>query len=67
MKIETLYKLQNVCIEAIEYVGSANYQEREIHAMKEINRCFEAARKGNIRAIEFRYMKWKKEEKGGRR
>lgn len=46
--------LKFVAIQAVEYVGSANYQERENHAKREIYRCFGAFERGDYDAIEFR-------------
>jgi hypothetical protein len=37
---EALVKLLSVCLTAVEYVGSANYPERESHAKAEVRRNF---------------------------
>lgn len=39
-EVSALYALRLVAQEAVEYVGFANYAERERHAKKEISRNF---------------------------
>lgn len=50
-------KLETVARIAVEYVGSANYQERENHAISEIERCFRAAKLGKENEIVFRELR----------
>lgn len=51
-----LLTLQNIVIEAIEYVGFANYKEREAHAKREIDRNFTLYRESK-----YSYLKFKNE------
>ena len=39
-----MLRLESVCRLAVEYVGSANYQHREDHALSEVSRCFTEAK-----------------------
>ncbi len=48
MNKDILEKLRLVCYEAVSYVGSANYHERELAAKKAINAAFLAAKHENI-------------------
>ena len=52
---EILIKLGNVAIDAVEFVGSANYEERERHACDEIRRCFKAAKAKKVDEIVFNH------------
>lgn len=51
--MDNLSKLQQVVIEAIEYVGSANYQVREDAAKNAVYLAFRAYRKNEPDNIKF--------------
>ena len=46
-------KLENACRNAVQYVGMANYTEREFHAVSEIERMFKAFSEGRFDDIDF--------------
>lgn len=52
-KEDALRELRTVCRVAIEYVGSANYQHRENHALKQVENSFTAYMTGNFDKIGF--------------
>lgn len=56
MDKDILRRLENVCQNAVEYVGFANYRERERWALMEVSRCFTEAesREPRLSEIEFR-------------
>lgn len=49
----TIYKLEQVVRDAIEYVGSANYSYRETHALLEVRRNFALFLNGDFEKIKF--------------
>ena len=54
MSNEIASRLSSVIRECIQYVGSANYEHRERHALNEAARNIKAARDEKIDEIEFR-------------
>lgn len=45
---ERLLAVQDVCQQAVEYVGSANYLERERHALSNVRQAFRDYEAGKI-------------------
>lgn len=52
-RVLILRNLADVALYAIEYVGSANYPEREIHAIREVRRAYDAAIAGRVHDIKW--------------
>lgn len=50
---KTLQRLRSVAIAAVEYVGMANYPERERAAIRALSRAFVAAKDGRLDDITF--------------
>lgn len=38
---DAIDRLESVCLRAVQYVGSANYPEREEYALKQVHIAFE--------------------------
>ena len=41
-ELDFIVQLREVCVEAVKYVGQANYQTRENHAIKQVRNSFNA-------------------------